>query len=107
MYFKKTAYQFIYVVLYFNDMLLTRNNKEIIKYVQDPLSSNFDMKYFGAKKERMGMEIKRDQTNRKLWLNKEKYNETMLKRFNMKKHKLTKLPIYVGENSSPHKCLKT
>ena len=36
------------VVLYFNDMLLTRNNKEIIKYFQDPLSSNFDMKYLGA-----------------------------------------------------------
>ena len=39
------------------------------------------------------MEIKRDQTNRKLWLNKEKYNETMLKRFNMKKHKSIKVPI--------------
>ena len=33
------------------------------------------------------MDIKRDQTNRKLWLNKDTYIETMLKRFNMKKHK--------------------
>ena len=40
------------VVLYFNDMLLTRNNKEIFKYVQDPLSSNFDMKYLGAAKKK-------------------------------------------------------
>ena len=48
MYFKKTAYQFMYVVLYFNEALLTRNSKEIIKYVQDPLSSNFNMKYLGA-----------------------------------------------------------
>ena len=52
MYFKKTAYQFIYVVLYFNDMLLPRNNKEIIKYVQDPLSSNFNMKYIGGTKKK-------------------------------------------------------
>ena len=106
-YLKKTTYQFIYVVLYLNDILLTRNNKEIIKYVQDPLSSNFDMKYLGATKKRMGIEIKRDKTNRKLWLNKEKYIETMLKRFNMKKHKSIKVLSYVGENLSSHKCLKT
>ena len=53
------------------------------------------------------MEIKRYQTNRKLWLNKDKYIETMLKRFNMKKHKLIKVPIYVGEKLSSHKCLNT
>ena len=53
------------------------------------------------------MKIKRYQTNRKLWLNKEKYIETMLKRFNMKKHESVKVLIYVGENLSSHKCLKT
>ena len=53
------------------------------------------------------MEIKRDQTNRKLRLNKEKYNQTMLKRFNTKKHKSIKVPIYVGEKLSSHKFLKS
>ena len=55
----------------------------------------------------MGMEIKRYQTNRKLWLNKVEYIEPMLNRFNMKKHKSIKVLIYVGENLSSHKCLKT
>ena len=51
-YLRKTTYQFICVVLYFNEALLTRNNKEIIKYVQDPLYSNFNLKYIGATKEK-------------------------------------------------------
>ena len=53
------------------------------------------------------MEIKRDQTNMKLQLNKEKYIETMLKRFNTKKHKSIKVPIYVGEKLSSHKFMKS
>jgi hypothetical protein len=31
----------------------------------------------------LGMEIKRDRKNRKLWLNQRKYVETILQRFNM------------------------
>ena len=58
MYFNKTSYQFIYVVLYVNDMLLTRNNKETIKYVQDPLYSNFYMKYLGAAKKEWAWKLK-------------------------------------------------
>ena len=57
-YFNKTSYQFIYVVLYVNDMLLTRNNKETIKYVQDPLYSNFYMKYLGATKKEWAWKLK-------------------------------------------------
>ena len=58
LYFNKTSYQFIYVVLYVNDMLLTRNNKETIKYVQDPLYSNFYMKYLGAAKKEWAWKLK-------------------------------------------------
>jgi len=50
-------------------MLLIGNNKEIIQYVKTQLSYKFDMKYLGAANFILGMEIKRNQENRKLWLN--------------------------------------
>jgi hypothetical protein len=48
-------------------MLLIGNNKEIIKGVKTQLSSKFDMKDLGAANFILGMEIKRDRENRKLW----------------------------------------
>eukprot|EP00253_Pinus_taeda_P020565 PITA_20565 len=54
------------------------------------------MKYLGAANYILGMEIKRDQKKRKLWLNQRKYVETILPRFNMQDSKLVKVPILVG-----------
>jgi hypothetical protein len=46
----------------------------------------------GAAKFILGMEIKRDRANKKLWLNERKYVETILQRFNMEECKLVKVP---------------
>ena len=54
-----------------------------IKEVKKQRSSKFDMKDLGASNFIMGMNIKRDQAARKLWLNQMKYIEKKLKRFNM------------------------
>jgi len=82
-YWKLVGDHFIYVVLYVNDTLLIGKTKEIIKNVKTHLSSEMDMEYLGAAHFIMGMEIKRDWENRKLWLNKRKYDETIFHRFNM------------------------
>jgi hypothetical protein len=42
----------------------------------------------------------------KLWLNKRKYVETILQRFNMQECKLVKVPILVGVKLSTDKCPK-
>jgi hypothetical protein len=68
-YFKLVGNHFIYVVLYVDDMLLIGNKKEMIKDVKSQFSSNFDMKDIGAMNFILGMGIKREWTNRKLWLN--------------------------------------
>jgi hypothetical protein len=70
-------------VLYNDDMLLVGNNIDVIKEVKSQLSAKFDMKDLGAAKFSMGMDIKRDCANKKLWLNQRKYVETILQRFNM------------------------
>jgi hypothetical protein len=75
---KQASNHFIYVVLYVDDMLLIGNNMDVIKEVKSQLSSKFDMKDLGAANFILGMEIKRDHANRKLWLNQRKYVETIL-----------------------------
>jgi hypothetical protein len=65
-YSKLIGDQLIYLVLYVDDMLLIRNNKEIIQDVKNQLSSKFDMKDLGASNFILGMEIKRDRKKRKL-----------------------------------------
>ena len=66
MYFKLIGDHVIYLVLYVDDMLLVGNDKEIIQDLKTQLASKFDMKYLGAVKYILGMEIKRDRAKRKL-----------------------------------------
>jgi hypothetical protein len=77
-YSKQVGNHFIYVALYVDDMLLVGNNMDVIKEVKSQLSSKFDRKDLGAANFIMGMEIKRDHANRKLWLNQRKYVEMIL-----------------------------
>ena len=82
-YYKQVGEHFIYVVLYVDDMLLVGKNMEVIKEVKSQLSSKFNMKDPRATNFILGMEIKRNHADRKLWLNQRKYVETILHMFNM------------------------
>jgi len=75
---------------------LIGNKKEIIQDVKTQFSSKFDMRDLGASNFILGMEIKRDRKNRKIWLNQRKHVDTILYRFNMQECKLVKVPIPVG-----------
>ena len=99
-YYKQVGEHFIYVVLYVDDMLLVGNNMEVIKEVKMQLSSKIDMKDLGAANLILGMEIKRNQVDRKLWLNQRKYVETILHRFNMQECKSVRFPIPIGSRIS-------
>jgi hypothetical protein len=104
--FKLISDHLIYLVLYVDEMFLIGNNKEIIQYVKTQLSSKFDMKDLGASNFILGMENKREQKKRKLWLNQRKYVETILHRFNVKECKSVKVPILVGVKLSADQCPK-
>jgi hypothetical protein len=106
-YFKLIGDHIIYLVLYVDDMLLIGNNKEIIQYVKTQLSSRFDMMDLSATKFILCMEIKRDQENKKLWLNHWKYFDPILQRFNMQECKLVKVPIPIGVKLFVDQCPKT
>jgi hypothetical protein len=68
-YSKEEGGSFIYVALYVDDMLLIGNSMDAINEVKKKLSSKFDMKYLGATNFIPRMEIKRDRTSIKIWLN--------------------------------------
>ena len=59
---------FIYVVLYVNDMFLIVNKMDLIKEVKQQLSSKFDMKDIGPTHFMLGIELKRDRANKRIWL---------------------------------------
>ena len=94
-YSKLVGDHFIYVVLYFDDMLLIGNNMEIIKN-SIQLSSKFDMKYLGDVNFLLGMEIKRDWVRKKLLFNQRKCVKTILHRFNMQECKPVTVLTLVG-----------
>jgi hypothetical protein len=98
---------FIYVLLYVDDMLLVGNNTNVIKEVKSQLSSKFDMKDLGDANFILGMEIKRDRANRKLWLNHRKYFEMILHRFNMHGGKPVKVPIPIHVKLYVDQCPMT
>ena len=65
------------------------------------------MKDIDATKFILGMDIKRDQATRKIWLNQMKYIETIFKHFNMEDCKPVKVPILVGARIIVEQCPKT
>ena len=65
------------------------------------------MNDLGATNYILGMEIKRDQAKRKLWLNQSMYVKTILQRFNMQDSKSMNVSIPVGTKLSDEQCPKT
>ena len=71
------------------------------------LSSMFNMKDLSVASLILGMEIKRNCADRKLWLNQRKYIGTILHMFNMQECKPVKVSIPVGVRLSTEQCPKT
>ena len=58
----------IYLLLYVDDMLIAAKSKKEITTLKKLLSSEFEMKDFGAAKKILGMEITRDRNSGLLFL---------------------------------------
>ncbi|KAL3633618.1 hypothetical protein CASFOL_022380 [Castilleja foliolosa] len=67
----------------------------------------FDMKDLGAANFILGMQIKRDHKERKLWLGQEKYINKILKKFHMDECKPVGTPMPTGTKLSVEQCPKT
>ena len=65
-YYKWVGENFIYIVLYVDNMLFVGNNMDVIKEVKTKLSSKFDMKDASDSNLILGMDIKRNYVDRKI-----------------------------------------
>ena len=83
----------MYLLLYFNDMLIAAKSKEEITIVKEQLNSEFEMNDLGATKKILGMEILRDIVAGRLSLSQKGYIEKVLRRFNMLNVKLVTTPF--------------
>jgi len=93
-YFKKlSSGEFIYLLLYVDDMLIAASNMEEIVRLKEQLGSAFEMKDLGAAKRILGMEISRDRPNRKLFLSQKEFAGKVIRRFGMEKAKIVSTPL--------------
>jgi len=88
-YFKElSSREFIYLLLYVNDMLIATSNMEEIVRLKEQLGSAFEMKDLGAAKRILGMEISRDRPNQKLFLSQKEFAGKVIRCFGMEKAKI-------------------
>ena len=82
----------IYLLLYFEDLLVSYKNMFYINRLKTQLQGEFEVKDLGATKKILGMEINRDKI-REIVLITKKYIEKVLKRFGVQESKPVSTPL--------------
>ena len=81
-YFRKLpSREYIYLLLYVDDMLITFKNRSSIDKLKVQLPSEFEMKDPGEPKRILGMEIERDRVKERVSLTQKAYLQKMLQKF--------------------------
>ncbi|KAL2236677.1 UNVERIFIED_CONTAM: Retrovirus-related Pol polyprotein from transposon TNT 1-94 [Sesamum indicum] len=107
LYFKFSNEVPIFLVLYFDDMLITSPSINLIESLQKDLSKNFEMKNLGDAKKILGMDIHRNRKHFSILLNQKSYIHSVLKRFSMENLKPTPVPLAAHFQLSNDQCPKT
>lgn len=82
-----------FLLLYVDDILIASKNRSVINTLKQQLGHEFEMKDLGKAKKILGMDIKRDRKNQRLFLSQGSYLEKVLARFNMHKSKSVSTPL--------------
>ena len=83
----------IILVLYVDDMLIAAKDRSEVDKLKALLSSEFKMKDLGPARKILGMQIKRDVKEGKLWLSQPKYGRKVLAKHNMADAKAVSTPL--------------
>ena len=84
-YNKLLTSEYIYLLLYVDDMLIASRSRSAIDAVKRDLSSEFEMKDLGEGRKVLGMEITRDRRVGRVSLTQKGYLQKVLQRFNIGK----------------------
>ena len=75
--------EYIYLLLYVNDMLIASKSRSTIDKLKKDLSFEFEMKDLGEAKKVLGMEIERDRKDSKVSLTQKEYLKKVLQKFDI------------------------
>lgn len=97
---KKILDNFIYVLIYVDDILIAAYVEQQFEEVEKLLSDNFETKIIGDIKYYLGIEVERNK-NGIFYLHQQNYIEKILKFFNLENAKTSKIPLDSGyQNNS-------
>ena len=105
-YVKRSGKSLLILSLYVDDILLARNDIEMIVTTKRWLSSIFEMKDMGEANYVLGVKIFRDCSRKLLGLSRETYIKMILERFCMRNSKPIDTPIEKGHTLSLEDCPK-
>ncbi|KAK9932856.1 hypothetical protein M0R45_020078 [Rubus argutus] len=106
-YMKTVGKNFIFLILYVDDILLASSDLNLLNVTKAFLSKNFDMKDLGEASFVLGIEIKRDRKKGLLGLSQQSYINKVLTRFDMQKCAPGEVPVSKGDKLHKGQCPRT
>ena len=97
----------VFLVLYVDDILLIKNDIEVLSSVKGWLQKQFDMKDLGEGNYILGIKLLRDRKNKVLALSQALYIDKILARFSMENSKKGTLPLKHGVHLFKEQSPKT
>ena len=103
-YLKTSGRNFIFLVLYVDDILLASSDLGLLHETKKLLSTNFEMKDLGEASFVLGIEIHHDRSRGLLGLSHKAYIRRVLERFDMQKCAPGDVPIIKGDKLNKAQC---
>ena len=103
-YMKVSGSNYIFLVLYVDDILIAANDTNLLVETKQLLFSHFDMKDLGEASYVLGIQILSDRPSGIMRLSQQTYIERILKRFNMQTCSFGKTSIIKGDRFSKGQC---
>ena len=103
-YMKVSGSNYIFLVLYVDDILIAANDTNLLVETKQLLFSHFDMKDLGEASYVLGIQILSDRPSGIMRLSQHTYIERILKRFNMQTCSFGKTSIIKGDRFSKGQC---
>jgi len=82
-YNKLSGEEYVYLLLYVDDMLIDFKSRSVINKLRKDLSSEFEMEVLGEAKNVLGMEIERDRNSDKICLTQKEHLKKEVQKFTL------------------------
>jgi len=92
--------KFVFLSLYVDDLLIASNDINILKEEKESLKRAFEMEDQGEIHFCLGMSVRRDRKNKRMFISQTRYLQNVLKKFGMENCKQISTPLEFGKHFS-------